>query len=257
MELQSDPYERALMYVALGNFMIASADFESAFNLFDDAVKIGDDFRKDVYLWTHLYGSRALAYRRTGDLDKAIIDWEGAAALLREQGQMWRSAGYINNIGFLLIRRGELVEAETRLGEALDLVRQDPHLHTEAIVRDSLGYLYTLMDRHNEAERQLEKSVAIFEKVSDNAQLIGSLLHLSELRQRQLYFDEAHELAIKSLDLASEIKSSQHVADARERLKQVTIDRVVRTRTESPVFSEVLRVTSINSARPGRNRDRE
>ena len=253
----SDRYEEALSLIAAGQNLTYAGSYKAAFTQFDKALDAAREFPQDVYLLTHLFGIRATAYERVGSFDNAIVDREGAASLLCDQGQYRRASLFINNNGFLLIKQRCLDEAEERLREALDLLRQEPHLHTQGVIRDSLGYLYTLMDRHNEAERHLEKSIAIFERVSDNAQLIGSLLHLSELRQRQLRYDEAHGLALRSLDLASEIESQPRIADARDRLKQVTLDRVVRTKTDSPVFSEMLRVTSINSARPGRNRHQE
>ncbi len=256
-DTQPDAYEKALSCIVRGQNNTYAGRYKAAFTDFNEALEIAREFQADVYLWTHLFGSRATAFERVGSLDSAIVDREGAARLLCDQGQYRRAAVFINNNGFLLIKQRCLDEAEDRLREALDLLRQEPHLHTEGVIRDSLGYLYALMDRHNDAERYLEKAIRIFEKVSDNAQLIGSLLHLSELRQRQFRYDQAHELALRSLDLASEIESQPHVAEARERLKQVTLDRVVRTKTDNPVFSEMLRVTSIKSARPGRYRDEE
>ncbi|PYP83754.1 MAG: hypothetical protein DMF61_22440 [Blastocatellia bacterium AA13] len=253
----SDSYEKALAFILSGQSQTYAGKYKAAFNDFNEALEIAREYPGDVYLWTHLFGSRATAFERVGSYDSAIVDREGAATLLSDKGQYRRAAVFINNNGFLLIKRQCFEEAEDRLREALDLLRHEPHLHTEGVIRDSLGYLYTLTNRPNDAERFLEKSICIFERISDNSQLIGSLLHLSELRQRQLHFEEAHELALRSLDLATEIKSTSLIGEARERLKQVTLDKVVRTRTDSPVFSEILRVTSINSARPGLHRNED
>ncbi len=253
---QTDPYERALTLIVLATLHVSINKFETAFELFGQAAELGKAFPDDVYLWTHVFGSRAIAHRRTGDFDKAIIDWEGAAALLRRDGQLWRAAVYVNNIGFLLTRRREFDQAESRLLDAFELLEQDPHVHTEALVSDSLGYLYTLTNRHREAEAHLRKSIKVFERLGDKTQLVGSLLHLSQLRRRQIYHDEAQELALRSLDLAREVKSDSLVADAREVLKAITLDQVCATH-EAPEPLAFARRGGLRAVTPFRSRSRE
>ncbi|PYP87118.1 MAG: hypothetical protein DMF61_10755 [Blastocatellia bacterium AA13] len=234
---ESNPYETALTCVALAGFHATNNEFDRAFELFDKAAEIGRDFHSDGYLWTHLFGSRALAHRRTGNCDKAIIDMEGAADLLQQEGQFWRAALYINNIGYLLTIRGETDQAEDRFLRALELVEQDPHPHTRAAILDSLGYLCTLTNRFQEAETHLERSIKIFENLDDRSQLLGSLLHLSQLRRRQLFYEEASDLALRSLDLAREVKSESLIAEAREAMKAIALDQAFQPREDlEPVY---------------------
>src|SRR5437870_1537244 len=72
LDAQNDPYERALTHIALGTFEIAVGEYDGAFRFFEKAAELGQAFADDAYLWTHLFGTRAVAYRRTGNLDAAI-----------------------------------------------------------------------------------------------------------------------------------------------------------------------------------------
>lgn len=226
VEMQDDPYEKALSLLAMGQMQTFLGRYKSAFYYFDKAVRLGSEFPDDVYLWTHLFGIRAIAHRRTGKFDKAIIDWEGSAALLRRQGFFARAAAYLNNIGFLLLRGKHLREAEQRLLEALELIDLDPDRDTEGSIYDSLGCVYTQMDQHSNADRFLSRAIKVFEALGNRAQLAGSLIHLSVLYEKLTRYDDAHEAAVRALDLARESKNEPLVAEAREQLKCVTLSRI-------------------------------
>jgi tetratricopeptide (TPR) repeat protein len=230
---QPDIYEKALSLVAVGQMKTYSGKYRSAFYYFNKAAQLGENFPGDTYFWTHLYGIRALAYRRTGKFDRAIIDWEGSAALLRRQGQLRRAAAYLNSIGFLLLSGKHVKEAEQRLLEALELIEQDPDPYTEAAIYDSLGSTYTLMGNTADAERFLRRSVKIFMALENKAQLAGSLLHLSDLHQKMARYDDAHEAAVRALDLGLELKNEPLIGEAREQLKNLTLSQI-RERQDGP-----------------------
>ena len=221
-----DSYEAALSLIALGQAQTYAGRYRSALTYFARAAKIAQEYAGDVYLWTHLYGGRALAFRRIGKLDRAIIDWEGAAALLSQQGLLWRAALYVNNIGYLFMLGGHLREAEQRVLKALEMVDQDPHPHSEAGIYDSLGCIYARMGRHSEAQTLFRRSTAMFQELGDNSQLAQSLLHLSELHQRTRDYEESHQVALRALDLAISIGSESLVGEIREHLKKVAVTQM-------------------------------
>src|SRR5215213_7859944 len=134
LTLHVDNYEKALSLVEVANVQTYTGKYKSAFHYFNRALTAARQYPDDLYLWTHFYGNRALAYNKTGQFDKAIIDWEGAADLLRAHGHLWRAAAYLNNIGYILTTAGHLKEAEQRVLEALELIEEDPHLHTEGVI---------------------------------------------------------------------------------------------------------------------------
>lgn len=218
-----DEYEKALSLLSAGLFQTHAGKYKSAFAYFNRAHRIAASYTDDLYLWSHLYGTRAVAYRRTGKIDKAILDWEGSAFLLRRHGQLWRAALVLNNIGFLLTLGGHLKEAEQRVLEAIELIEQDPHLHTEGVIFDSLGYLYTRLNQHGDAERFLKKSIKTFDSIGSKAQEGGSLLHLAELYLSMHRYESAVEIVNRVLDLAGDIKSDSLRAEARECYERVLL----------------------------------
>jgi tetratricopeptide (TPR) repeat protein len=220
---QPDAYERALSLVAVGQMETYAGRYKRAFVAFEQARQLANQFPEDLYLWTHFFGIRAITYRRTGRFDEAIIDWEGAADMLRSHGHFWRSAAYLNNIGFLLAKMGLLGQAEQKLLEALDLVDREPNPNAEATICDSLGYTYARLGQYINAERFLRKSVRLFEKLTDDAQLVGSLLHLSEFHERIKHYETARSDAVRALQLAVQIKSESLIADSRDRLKRIAL----------------------------------
>lgn len=226
---QPDVYERAVSLVLSGTIYTYSDNYRKAFAAFRRAAELAESFRDDIYLWTHLYGNRAVAFRRVGKLDKAIVDWEGAAKLLREQGHLWRATYYINNIGFLLAKQGELGESEQRLLEALEMVEEDPNAYAEAAICDSLGYLYTLKGEEFNAERFLRRSAKILEKLGDKNQLIGTLLHFSEFYERKRRYETAYEYAERAMTLAIGAGSESWIGEARDRFKSIMVARLDET----------------------------
>lgn len=226
LKMHVDNYERALSLVEVANVQTYTGKYKSAFAYFNQALLVAREYPDDVYLWTHFYGNRALAYNKTGQFDKAIIDWEGAADLMRAQGHLWRAAAYLNNIGYILMTAGHWKEAEQRVLEALELIEEDPHLHTEGVIYDSLGYVYTLMGQHIDAERFLRKSAKILEGLNDKSQLAGTFLHMSELHQAQRRYETARMEAARALALATEIDSDSLRVESRDRLKGVMMGQL-------------------------------
>jgi tetratricopeptide (TPR) repeat protein len=223
VQMLTDRYERAASLVMVGTAWTHGGKLRSAFAAFHDADEIAKDFKDDVYLWSHLYGNRALAYERSGKPDKAIIDWEGAAQLFRENRYLWRAAIYVNNIGDLLTKLGRFDEAEQRLLEALELIEQDPEPHTEGVIYGSLGRLYALTGQEFNAERFLRKSKSIFEKVGDKDQLVTTLLHFSEFYQLRDEFAASVDYAERALELALEIGSEALEEKARDCFKGIAL----------------------------------
>jgi tetratricopeptide (TPR) repeat protein len=246
LKIQPDIYERGLSLIQLGQMLTCAGRYRAAFTTYDQALEVANRFPKDTYMWTHFFGNRALAYMRTGQIDKSIIEWEGAASLFRSNGQYWRAALYVNNIGFLLLKGGHFREAERRLMEALELIEQDSHLHSEAVVYDSFGCLYTLMGRYGDARVFLRRAIRTFETLPDKAQLASTVLHLSEMHKSMGQFEDAHTTGVRALDLALEVESKPLIAEVREHLKRLALTQaqkpVKEPETVACILSKVVRL---------------
>ena len=188
---------------------------------FDIAAGVGAEFPDDTYLWGHFYGTRALTFKRTGRRKRAIIDWEGAIAMLEESGEFAGAAALANNVAKLLMEMGCYEEAGNRLRAALRSLRKRPVPHYKAVFQDSLGYLYVLEERYDEALPLLTASAAGFTRIGDKPQLIGTVLHLAELFERKHSWLKARKHAARAVKLATEIGDAKLLAKANELLSRL------------------------------------
>jgi tetratricopeptide (TPR) repeat protein len=221
VKLQPDSYEKALSYIALGKMEAFAGDLRAGMRALGFARRIGQKFPHDAYLWTHYYATRSYVLERSGRIDEAIIDYEGAIALQRGEGHKWRAALSLNNLAFLLAANGELEEAERRALEALELVEVDPHLHTHACIYDALGYIYTLSKKYYEADWPLRRAASIFEQLKDDAQLAETLVHLSELHRRTNRLDLSADEAVRAMQLSIKMKNKRLIHQAEEQWMSV------------------------------------
>ncbi len=158
---------------------------------------------------------------------------------MTEIGHPGRAAVCLNNVGWWLGENGQLAEAERVISRAVELVDKEPHLHHRACFYDSLGYIQRLMGRNNDAERYLRQSTEIFEGLSNNAELAGSLLHLSELHQRMRQRQAAREEAVRALRLATESGVERLRVDASNLLLSIESDTHRYPRNGNPNVQRV------------------
>jgi hypothetical protein len=82
------------------------------------------------------------------------------------------------------------------------------------------------MERYGEALTFLRRSMKMFEHLGDVSQLTGSLIHVSELHQRMLDFDESRQSALRALDLAVDSGNETLIGEAREHLKKLALTQM-------------------------------
>jgi len=245
-DMQPDAYERARSLILLGESNALCLKPNAAFIALGRAEEIARFFRKDTFLKARIHAFRAVAFSSTGDLDQAIVDAEKGAELDRQSGGLLKAATALNNLGFWLAKERQLKEAERRLLCALELVEKDPRLFVEAGINDSLGYVYTLMGRHDDAELLLKKSANILVRLHNHAELAVRLLHLSELHQQMRQYQRARDDAAQALKLATETKLDHLRTEARNLLLSIESDGHAYPRTKSPKMQSVRDLMKAN-----------
>jgi transcriptional regulator with GAF, ATPase, and Fis domain len=128
----------------------------------------------------------------------------------------------INSVGFELTKQRRLIEAEHNLLSSVELIAKQPHSPKEASIHDSVGYLHIFRKRYREAEESLNKSAQLFQRIGDKAQLVGTLLHLSELRDHQGNTKAAKAIAQRALKLAEVTGLQRLKTDAMNQLASIT-----------------------------------
>ncbi len=218
---QPDNYERALSLISFASYATLLDKHGEALGYFDVAAGVGAEFPDDTYLWGHFYGARALTFKRTGRRNRSIIDSEAAIAMLEESGEFAGAAALANNVAYLLMDMGCHDEAGNRLRAALRSLRKRPVPHYKAVFQDSLGYLYILEERYDEALPLLTASAEGFTQIGDKPQLIGTVLHLAELFERKHSWLKARKHASLAVELATQIGDAKLLAKANELLNRL------------------------------------
>jgi DNA-binding NtrC family response regulator len=241
-EIQPDLCERALSFIQLADSQYFASKHKAGFIALNKAEEIVRSIPENVFLKAHFYGIKAVTFCCNGDIDQAIINWKNSANLMLQIGPAWRAACQFNCMGFELARHGRLKEAEQQLLRALEYIHRNRHLPTEAGIQDSIGYTYTMMGKYDDAERWLNESARIFENIPDKAQLIGTLLHLSELRERTGNGKAAREAADRAMELATEIKLNDLYTQAQNRRSNIEPD-MVRSLNKHGLFHGLVYVS--------------
>ncbi len=226
VETQPDPYERARALAHLAFMQIESFKCLDAFLTLGKAEEFSRSLPNNHYLQSLIYGFQALAFERSGDPDRAVLEYERAIKTVRrhEGAHPGRRAAHIfNNFGYFLTRNHQPAKGEEHILFALKLLEKHRQPHGEAIYLDSLGYAYTLMGRHDVAEAVLRKAARVFRAIPDKVQLLVTTLHLSDLHERMMQHERAHREATKALELATETGFQPLINRSRELLLNIKV----------------------------------
>ena len=219
---QSNRYERTLSLIAMALPLSRIGNEQEAL----DKLKYAEHqaiqfFQKDAYLWAHLHAVRAPIYEGVGRLDDAVIDYEGGSCMFEELGEYRRAAACSNDEAWLYLETGHLDDTELLMKRAVRLMKKEPYPHTEACIQDTLGYLYLKQGDYDKALASLRESQALFEEIGDKPQLIGTLLHLSELFELKHNWVRAKRHAARAAELSTEIGDAKLLARANELLSHL------------------------------------
>ena len=242
-EMQPDVYERARSLVRLAVGLMFGSKYNAAFIALGKSEEIGRSFRNDFRLMAEISACRGLAFDRTDDVDRALLEYEEATQLFTLAGCVRKAAAQFNNLGYLLARHQQFKEAERHLLTAFELIGRDPNPHTEAAICDSAGFLYARLERYPKAETFLIKSVSLFEQTNNEKEVLASLLQLSEMNERCGHHRAAREAAQRALALATKVKLDSVRDTAENRLLRLQSSRS-RTLKRPFLFHGLVYVSS-------------
>lgn len=183
------------VHISLGDALRRESRFAEATKAYDAAVALLPEPQANQWF---LYYARAITYERTGQWDKAEVDFRFSLELspdqplvlnylgyglvekrmkLEEAQQMIETAvakrpndGYItDSLGWVLYRVGKFEEAVPHVERAAELLPVDP------IINDHLGDVYWMVGRQNEARFQWYRALS-FEPEEKDAERIRQKL---------------------------------------------------------------------------------
>jgi len=149
-----------------------------------------------------IYGLKAFSFARSGEIERAVLNYRLASSLMLEAGERARAAAFFNNLAFCVAGAHKASEATDYLHEALSIVDPQSHPKLCGALNDCLGYSFTLLGKREKAQQCLETAIGLFETVRDELQLANSLLRLSAFHEMHHDYDSAAARADHALALS-------------------------------------------------------
>jgi tetratricopeptide (TPR) repeat protein/DNA-binding XRE family transcriptional regulator len=184
------PTEARILFI-VASAHLANHEWDKAIELYEEAIKAAGDFF-DLRRMAKLYSGLSAAYQELGQIDTASRYATRSVALLEALRDRVSLARSENNLGLVLIARGELPEARKHLDRSLEL--------------------------SDETDLQVGRSQV--------------LLSLCELCLQEGNIDQAQKFAQEALDLAERLNEGPNVAAAHMWLGRVADTRGDHERTD-------------------------
>ena len=162
---------------------------------------------------------------RVGRLDQARILFEGSGRLAEEQGNSAGVATANNNLGLLLMDRGDLNGAEEMLRKSLEVEERLGKLEGMAASYNNLGLLLVKRGDLNGAEEMYRKSLEISEKLGDMGGIARAYTNLGNLLMNRGDLDRVEEMLRKSLEISDKLGNLEGMASAYGNLGLLLMDR--------------------------------
>ncbi len=129
----------------------------------------------------HLHGNLAMAADTLGDRDRARYHYQQALDLCGQSGDIAGSIAYLNNLGQLLVRSGDVAAAEALLRQGLRLAATEDQKHLKPFLLDSLAGAVMAAGRLEEAETLLSEAEALAQALQERYLLADLLVTRTSL----------------------------------------------------------------------------
>jgi len=208
-----DPALRATVLGLLGNICMRAHDWRNAARFFAMGLEASEAV-VDLRQAARLHDGLSAAQQEIGDFGAALRSAERASALYAVDSSPLSRMRSENNLGYVLLRQGELDAAGVHLHRALELC--DEH-NVERIGRtrvlSSLGELYLAREEPGRAMDYLRKSVEVALRTSDR-EAEATARHLMA-RASLLLGDEesAHEFFAATVELLQHLRLPERLRE--------------------------------------------
>lgn len=170
--------------------------FNRAFNL-----ALNDESRRSLL---RVYNSRGVLYQRTAKLDLAKSDFKEGIALAHELNESKREAILIHNLALVLRDNGQNKKALENMERSKSILQSLGHtvLPELAMVVNSLGTLYQLVDQFDEAKRTYQEMNTLSDLINNPSAKLIALYNMGTILEVQDSLDEAMEKYRQSLAMS-------------------------------------------------------
>jgi tetratricopeptide (TPR) repeat protein len=195
---------------------------------------------------TWALGILANAYQLKGDFAKAEKAYVDALAGAREIGDKSQVGALSANLGELYRHVGRLQDALRNFDAALPIFESDPS--NRAYVLASLGSVRLALGELPEARRQATSALELRRKVKEEFTVPDSMLLLASIALEERKPDEARELATAALATYEAQKRTDEMASARLLLARVALAEAKVADAEKEVAAAAVLATTSQSA---------
>lgn len=158
-----------------------------------------------------LRGASVLAYEQA-DFGRAAILAEESLMCYGALGDLYGSAGVLNNLGIIAIQQEDYTRAETLCQESLALAREAMNEPLIATVLNNLGVIAGNQDYLAGATLFYKESLAQYRALGDKDGIARAFINLGEIALKQNDYREAASLYHDGLTLARELGSKELMA---------------------------------------------
>lgn len=197
----------------LGTVERLAGDDETALRFFDQAEHdLGAEWVRSTVLT-----ARSPLLIQRGELERAEAELQVALEIQRVRGLARGQARTLQRMGQLFLRRGQVHKAREALDEALRTVVSEGDVIGEGYLLDDLGRVNERLGLPVEASSLFERSIAVRERMLDQAGAASTRLDLAELWLR----NGEHTRARALLKSAMATLATRGPSEDRERAEQL------------------------------------
>lgn len=169
-------------------------------------------------LEAHSYNNTAMNYARLGDFDKVGEMLLQALARFQELDDKRGMVLAYNNMAMLNIAEESYDVALQAAENGWRIAQKANMADLEATVLDTLGQIYTMLNRNDEALTMLFAAQEIAESNHLQRETINSILNIARIFLKLDRVDEAVDRGMQALELANRVNSQQALFECHELL---------------------------------------
>ncbi|AGB05425.1 tetratricopeptide repeat protein [Aciduliprofundum sp. MAR08-339] len=219
------------LYTRLGEWYIATGDYENAVEAFQNALKFEED--KRVYLGTKI----GMVYRLMGNLEKAREVLENYFEIAEGMDR----ARIIGELGIINWEIGNFGESLENLKEYLNYAKRYKSRVDEVRAKRNIAIVYYMEGKYREALKYASDALKISEDIGDMGELAEIYNILGVINNHLTKYDVAIEYLMKYLDISEKMGNMDHLSRAYNNMG-VTYEKMGKIREAEEYYRKAMKI---------------
>ncbi|MBN1997139.1 LuxR family transcriptional regulator [candidate division KSB1 bacterium] len=229
------PREKIKIYSRLGETFSIFDDMENATYYGNKAVEFAKGL-KDTTLWVESMMELGIIYSNLNDLPKALVVFDEVMLFAEKYGSEIVRAQLFHESGVIYARRGNLQKGLKLSRKALEIAKDQNHLHALTFIYSEMGEMYYEADQVDSASKYFQLSIHIPAE-KPLLPLITSHQHLAEIFEKENLAEKSlfhyknytqYRDSLFSLESQRKINNVQNKQDLKFREMALAQEREIR-----------------------------